>query len=353
MPCGPLQAMQLYALSTGSPVTGAISMFVFSMGTVPLMFFFGALSSVLSKKFTSRVMKAGAILVAVLGITMFTNGWSLGGLPNPFAVTAGGTGGEIFKANIVDGVQVVNSTLSASRYPAITVQAGIPVKWIINAPQGSINGCNNRMIIREYGIQHQFKNGENIVEFMPEKTGRFPYSCWMGMIRSSITVVAEGESVAASDPNEDIFKLTPAGVVIPNEEIGLSEYIDEEKIQKVTINLRDDGFSPSVITVQRNIPTVWVINNNSLEDGNNELIFPAYYTKMPMRDGDNVIQLLPTDDFDFSTSDNVYYGFVKVVDDIHNVDTAAIKNEVADWETQVYPDEYFAQAAAGGGCCAR
>jgi plastocyanin domain-containing protein len=318
------------------------------------MFFFGALSSVLSKKFTSRVMKAGAILVAVLGITMFTNGWSLGGLPNPFAVTFGGggtgSGGEIFNANIVDGVQVVNSTLSASRYPAITVQAGIPVKWIINAPQGSINGCNNRMIIRGFGIEHKFKTGENIVEFLPEKTGRIPYSCWMGMIRSSITVVEEGAVAADAGANEDIFKLTPAGVVIPNNEIALSEYIDEEKIQMVKIDLRDDGFSPAVIAVQRDIPTLWVINNNSLEEGNNELIFPAYYAKISMQDGDNTIQLLPTDDFDFSTADNVYYGFVKVVDDIRNVDTAAIKNEVADWETQVYPDEYFAQGP-GGGCC--
>ena len=63
MPCGPLQAMQLYALSTGSPIAGGISMFLFSMGTIPLMFGIGALGGVLSKKFTRRVMKIGAILV--------------------------------------------------------------------------------------------------------------------------------------------------------------------------------------------------------------------------------------------------------------------------------------------------
>ena len=43
---------------------------------------------------------------------------------------------------VVDGVQVVNSTLQAGRYPDITVQAGVPVKWVIDAPDGSINGCN-------------------------------------------------------------------------------------------------------------------------------------------------------------------------------------------------------------------
>jgi sulfite exporter TauE/SafE len=207
MPCGPLQAMQLYALSTGSPIRGGISMLLFSLGTVPLMFGIGALSSVLSKKFTARVMKIGAILVTVLGLTMFSNGWSLGGLPNPVdSLTAfinpassasANVGGGAFESVISGGVQVVNSTLSSGRYPAITVQQGIPVRWTINAPQGSINGCNNRMIVREYGIEHRFQTGDNVIEFMPERTGKFSYSCWMGMIRSSITVVAEGETIAA------------------------------------------------------------------------------------------------------------------------------------------------------------
>jgi sulfite exporter TauE/SafE/copper chaperone CopZ/plastocyanin domain-containing protein len=357
MPCGPLQAMQLYALSTGSALSGAVAMFLFSAGTVPLMFGLGALSSMLSARFTARVMKVGALLVAVLGLTMFSNGWSLGALPNPadsilasFNKSGTGAADKIFIPVIEDGVQIVNSTLSGGRYPAITVQQGIPVKWIINAPAGSINGCNNRMLIREYRIEHRFTAGENTIEFLPEKTGRFTYSCWMGMIRSSITVVAEGENSGA-DANTDIFKLTSAGVVIPTEKITVSNFIDEEKYQTVTINLRDDGFDSSVIVVQKNIPAVWIINNDSLEPGNDELIFPAYYTTMPMQDGDNIIQLIPTGDFDFSTSDNVYYGFVKVVDDINNIDIDNIKNEVAGWETQIYPPEYFEQASSGASCC--
>ena len=44
MPCGPLQAMQLYALTTGSILLGALSMFLFAIGTIPLMFAFGVIS---------------------------------------------------------------------------------------------------------------------------------------------------------------------------------------------------------------------------------------------------------------------------------------------------------------------
>lgn len=200
MPCGPLQAMQLYALSTGSPGEGALSMLLFSLGTLPLMFGIGALSSILSKKFTRRVMTVGAALVVVLGISMFTQGWSLAGLPQS-TVFAGaeGTGSGAADgegATIENGVQVVRSSLESGRYPAITVTAGTPVKWIIDAPQGSLNGCNNAMQIPAYGIQFQFRTGENVIEFTPGEPGVIPYSCWMGMIRSTITVVEPDGSVS-------------------------------------------------------------------------------------------------------------------------------------------------------------
>jgi sulfite exporter TauE/SafE/copper chaperone CopZ/plastocyanin domain-containing protein len=377
MPCGPLQAMQLYALSTGSPVAGGVSMFLFSMGTVPLMFGIGALSSFLSnaargRAFSRQVMRIGAILVTVMGMTMFSYGWGLSGFNFGFidrlaaaaapslrfgsAPPAGG--GGAFTPVIEGGVQIVNSTLLPGRYPAITVQQGVPVKWTITAPQGSINGCNNRMIIREYKIEHRFTPGENVIEFTPEKTGKFSYSCWMGMIRSSITVVAEGESAAVT--GEPSLEPTPAGVAIPTDVIALAEVQSAETYgfpyQSVTIKLCDDGIEPAVVVLQRNMPALLNINNDSLDSGNSRLIFPAYYTQIDIAQGENVIQLMPSGTFDFSTGDNVFYVYVKVVDDLNDVDDAgieAIKAEASGFETQIYPDAYFEAAAAGqGGCCA-
>jgi plastocyanin len=89
---------------------------------------------------------------------------------------------------VVDGVQVVTSELEANAYPAITVQAGMPVRWVISAADGSINGCNNALSIPAYNVEHEFHEGENIIEFTPQKPGVYSYSCWMGMIVSSITV---------------------------------------------------------------------------------------------------------------------------------------------------------------------
>ncbi|MDR3092122.1 MAG: sulfite exporter TauE/SafE family protein [Clostridiales bacterium] len=196
MPCGPLQSMQLYALSTGSALTGAFSMFLFACGTIPLMFFIGAISSILSAgRRRAAVLRVMAALVAVLGMAMFGNGVSLAGgrvLPagKPAAVRPRlNTGGAASaSAKIEDGVQIISTTLGRASYPKITVAAGIPVKWTINAPDGSINGCNNSMYIPEYDLEYSFETGENVIQFTPDKAGTFPYSCWMGMIRSTITV---------------------------------------------------------------------------------------------------------------------------------------------------------------------
>jgi hypothetical protein len=358
--------MQLYALSTGSPVAGGISMFLFSLGTVPLMFGIGALSSVLSRKFTQRVMRIGAVLVTVLGMTMFTNGWNLAGINfnpvasiraalNPFAPSGGAAEAGTFEPVIENGYQIVNSSLSGGRYPAITVQQGTPVKWTINAPEGSINGCNNRMIIREYKIEHRFKPGENVIEFTPDKAGRFAYSCWMGMIRSSITVVAEGGTIA--DVPESDTNPVPAGVAIPTDKVLLAEIQGAETYgfpyQTITVNLRDGGIDPGVIVFQRDMPALLTIHNDSLDPGNSRLVFPAYYTQVDIEQGDNVLRLLPTEDFDFSTGDNVFYAYVKVVDDLKDVDSAAIeaiRTEAGNFETLMYPDAWFEEAAAQGGC---
>lgn len=183
MPCGPLQAMQLYSLSTGSLFKGAFAMFLFSLGTVPLMFGLGALSSVLSKRFTDKVMSIGAVLVILLGVSMFSSGLSLSGIVVSSVKTQTSD-----KARIENGVQIVESTLESGQYPVIQVEVGRPVKWIIRAEKGSINGCNNRIFMPEYGIEKKLQVGENIIEFTPTDEGTFAYSCWMGMIRSSVVV---------------------------------------------------------------------------------------------------------------------------------------------------------------------
>jgi plastocyanin domain-containing protein len=348
-------------------------MFLFSMGTVPLMFGLGALSSLLSKKFTAKAMTVGAALVVILGLCMLSYGWTLSAFGNPldgFMSLAGFGGGGSVSASSVpggsatdlvieNGVQVVNSSLRSGRYPPITVEAGLPVRWIIDAPAGTINGCNNRMIIPEYKIQHSFKQGENVINFTPEKTGVFRYSCWMGMIRSTITVVESGALASAAKDalEEDEFEgysewdeLTepvPAGFRIPVNELAVGS-IDENGIQRVTVELSDSGFNPAAVVLQAGLRTAWTINNTSTRLENFDLRFPVYGQEVPLDSGENTLSLIPQSDIEFFTADSEYYGYAKIVDDTGNLDIDGIKNEIGGYETMVYPDDYF---GSGMSCC--
>lgn len=360
MPCGPLQAMQIYALSTGNPFSGALSMLLFSLGTVPLMFGLGALSTVLGKKFAGKIMTAGAVLVVVLGLSMVTQGFSLSGVsvPNLAFVQEkdNGAGQENQPAQkIEDGVQIINSTLSSGKYPNIKVQAGIPVKWIIDAPKGSINGCNNRMIIRDFGIEHTFQTGENIIEFTPEKTGKVSYSCWMGMIRGTISITEEaaGTGTIENEAENLLDKPVPAGVTIPTDDVAIGEESVDENgnpIQKITMELTDKGFQPAAAVVKSGLDVEWnIIDSTTGNNYGTTILVPDFATQVPLEPGDNRLYFTPAGSFDFSNGDNTSYGYIKVVDDISKMDLNEIKKEIGNFQTQIWPDTTF--QGAGGSCC--
>ena len=225
MPCGPLQSMQVVALASGNPMAGALSMFCFSLGTVPLMLGFGSAVSMLGKRFTRQVLKVGAILVVVMGLSMMVQGGNLSGLNGKVTGTLmaentdtkveadGNNSGSTTENETIskgtadtekatdtttasadtsintDEIQYITSTLQPGRsYPDITVKAGEPVKWTVEAPDGSVNGCNYKIIQQDLGIEYAFDEGENVIEFTPEKAGTYTYTCWMGMITGKIYV---------------------------------------------------------------------------------------------------------------------------------------------------------------------
>lgn len=214
MPCGPLQTMQLFALGSGSAAKGALSMFMFSIGTVPLMLTFGALSGLLSKGYTKKILKFSGVLIIVLGLIMGNRGLTLAGINiNPItALTSniksllGGSSGtsnaNVAKATIKDGVQTINMTANNNGYTpnAFYVQKGIPVRWVIDGQQ--LNSCNNNIVIQALNKQQKLKKGENVIEFTPGDKD-INFSCWMGMIRGVIKVVDKLDTVDTSkaDPS--------------------------------------------------------------------------------------------------------------------------------------------------------
>lgn len=206
MPCGPLQSMQIVALASGSPLSGAMSMLMFSLGTVPLMLGLGSIVSMLGRKFAGKVMTAGSVLVMVLGLAMLSQGSSLIGFPYTLAKSQTDAA-AVTETTDSTAVQEIHSTLTSGGYPDITVTAGVPVKWVIDVPKNALNGCNYKMLLSAYGIEHTFTEGENVIEFTPTKTGDIPYTCWMGMIRGDIFVTDKSGDIGetAATENNDEF----------------------------------------------------------------------------------------------------------------------------------------------------
>lgn len=195
MPCGPLQTMQLYALGTGSFAAGAISMLAFSLGTVPLMLFFGFFAGFINKSYTSQIVRFSGVLVIALGLVMANRGLSLAGVnllaagtPGTLPSTKSSTAALHSKAELQDGVQILRMAATRMGYApnVLYVQKGIPVKWVVSGEQ--VTSCNNEIIVPSMKIEQKLKRGETVINFVPQDRD-IPFSCWMGMLRGVIKVV--------------------------------------------------------------------------------------------------------------------------------------------------------------------
>jgi len=324
MPCGPLQTMQLYALGTGSAIKGALSMFVFSVGTVPLMLGLGIVTSLISGKVGRKMLKVSAALVMVLGIIMLNRGLALSGIslePELLKTTVEQTD----EIRMEDGKQIVNMTIGSRSYvPDVKVlQAGIPVR--INLDVESINGCNNPLIITQYGIEKDLTKGENFIEFIPTKEGSLTISCWMGMITTNLTVVEDPAKAEISKQNETgsdgIFgEGGCCGETVQGEDKAAKAVIDG-KIQTIEMNVGSGGYSPNILVVQKGLQTKWIINGEDINSCTFQLSIPDADFLMNLKDGRNEINFTPesTGEIYFTCGMGMLYGKIVIADDLEKV----------------------------------
>lgn len=192
--CGPLQAMYLYAIGSGSFKIGAISLGVFGIGTLPVMLGFGGLITVVSRKTTNRILKISAILVFIIGLIMINTGLALTGSTYDFQsiktrLTESGN-----SATIVNGVQEINMVVDGNDWnPKVFVlKNNVPVRWTINAAK--LPPCATEIYVNDYGLDIKLKTGVNVVEFTPNKSGIIKWACWMGMISGNFIVTDNGNT---------------------------------------------------------------------------------------------------------------------------------------------------------------
>lgn len=185
LPCGFTQAMQLYAMSSGNIVTGALIMGVFAIGTAPGLLGIGGLTSVLRGVFAQKFFKFAGVAVVLLSLFNMNNAFNLIGW-NPVNVLAATN----LNTSVREGeVQTVRMTQDGRGYSpnTFTIIKGVPVKWIVNSTD--VNSCASSIIVSQIGVRKNLHPGENIIEFTPKEAGTINFSCTMGMYRGTFTVV--------------------------------------------------------------------------------------------------------------------------------------------------------------------
>ncbi|MDO8452171.1 MAG: sulfite exporter TauE/SafE family protein, partial [bacterium] len=205
IPCGTTLGMEALAISTSSPISGALTMFFFVLGTIPACLGFGLATTFLGNTFRKRFSLISALVLIYLGVTSINGTLVLLGSPvslakitapltelgsilvNPAGDVSENTNTGVTAAN---GVQNATINVSGRGYSPrnLQVKAGSPVKLTLN-PQGSL-GCLSVFVIPELNISKRVEtHGLTIVEFTPEKPGELTYTCSMGMFTGKIQVI--------------------------------------------------------------------------------------------------------------------------------------------------------------------
>lgn len=74
LPCCVLYTVEMQAMTTGSPLKGALSMLFFGLGTIPAMFSFGMVVNTLSSKLREKVLNLASYVIILLGFVSIYRG---------------------------------------------------------------------------------------------------------------------------------------------------------------------------------------------------------------------------------------------------------------------------------------
>jgi sulfite exporter TauE/SafE/copper chaperone CopZ len=186
LPCGFTQAVQVYALSTGSPAIAGAILGVFALGTAPGLLALGGLPAVMPAHLRPTALRVVGVVVVGFALLNGVAGLRLLGVaPDMGAPTVAAAPDVTFE----DGVQVLRTYQVANGYqPAeATLYAGVPTRWIVESLEGG--SCAIFMQAPALGLQVLLAEGDNVIDLPALEPGRIEYTCSMGMYSAALRVV--------------------------------------------------------------------------------------------------------------------------------------------------------------------
>jgi len=195
LPCGVTQAMMILAINSGNPLTGATTLFAFTLATSPLFFMLGYFATKLGDIMQSRFTKFAAVGIAAIALLTLDADLRLTNSPVTFASIKDSVfseTGAVAATAGADGVQEVRIDAGPGGYSPskVSIAAGEPPRLVFADAGG---GCTLSLV-----FQGQFYSvtGETTIDLPPQQPGEIRYSCAMGMYGGSIAIV-DGKGKAA------------------------------------------------------------------------------------------------------------------------------------------------------------
>lgn len=185
IPCGTTLAMEALAISSANALSGASILAVFVLGTTPLFFGVGWLTSILGDSFREKFLKIAAFAVLYLGIVSI-NG-SLTAFGSPITLQS------IFSMDTqqqAETSQTIEIVVTPGGYTPqyFTVKKGIPVTLTVVSKD--TYSCASAFRIPSLGISFNLQPSDTkTVTFTPKQAGTIPFTCSMGMYSGVITVI--------------------------------------------------------------------------------------------------------------------------------------------------------------------
>lgn len=199
IPCGITQAMEVLAINTGNPISGALIMFAFVLGTTPLFAIIGVATAKLSEGWHEKFMKFASVVLIGMALYSINGVLIVSGSPltinkivKPityfFSDERFSNAGAVMA--VTDGVQKVTIEALSSGYSPnrVTVSVNVPVELTIKTNNNY--SCASAFVFREFGISTFLEPTDSqTFTFTPTKKGKFTYTCSMGMYTGVMEVI--------------------------------------------------------------------------------------------------------------------------------------------------------------------
>lgn len=125
-------------------------------------------------------------MLVVFGLGAASNGVTLLGIN--VSIPAQHDSDEVVTSTDADGVQRATIEVDYGSYQGVRLKADVPAEFTFHVPEGKLIGCNSSLAVPAFGIHADLATGDTVVSFTPDQAGTYPYACWMGMIKATITV---------------------------------------------------------------------------------------------------------------------------------------------------------------------